>query len=380
MEKTLNIAIICDSIDTTLGGSYISAQRFAKGLIEQWHKIIWCTSTFIDSEKKKEFWPAKIYEFPSLPALGPQKVRFAYPRISSLADIFKKENIDIVYNIHPSYIGWQAYRAAQKTKIPIVSHSHVYAQLLLPWLPGFLQNTIKNIIARFYRKCDGIIYPTSFAKEDFEKYHFTNKEIVISNGVDLKLFHHIKKESDVTPFTILYVGRLDPEKNINILLEALHILKLKNNVDNIQCTIIGRGSEEKKLHALVKSYSLTDSVHFTGKISLADVIQSYQNCSIYVLTSWYELESMSTLEAMACGCPILIADSKHSAAKFFVEGNWYLFDPHKAQDLADKINFLSTNPETIKKMREKSIKNVMNFSFDISVKKLSDFFVSFCHK
>ena len=377
MGKTLNIAVICDSIDTTLGGSYISAQRFAKGLIEEWHKIIWCTSTFIDEQKKKEFWHEKIYEFRSLFGVGPQKIRFAYPRLADIIDIFQKEHIDIVYNIHPSYIGWQAYRAAKKNNIPIVSHSHVYTQLLVPGLPKAIQKIIKNIIARFYRKCDGIVYPTNFAKKDFEEYHFKNKEIVISNGVDLKVFQPIKRTIDAK-WNILYVGRLDQEKNIPLLLEALHILNVKDSTDKIQCTIIWRGSEEKKLRAMVKSYGLTNHVHFTGKISLSKVIESYQHCSMYVLTSLYELESMSTLEAMACGCPILIANSEHSAAKFFVQGNWYLFNPYKAEDLAEKINSLRTNPEKIQEMREKSKEQVANFSFERSIKKLSEFFISFC--
>jgi len=202
---------------------------------------------------------------------------------------------------------------------------------------------------------------------------------VISNGVDLKVFHHIKRESDAK-WNVLYVGRLDQEKNIPLLLEALHILKVKNAIDTIQCTIIWGGSEEKKLRAIVKSYELTKHVHFTGKISLSKVIEAYQHCSTYVLTSLYELESMSTLEAMACGCPILIANSEHSAAKFFVQENWYLFDPHKAEDLANKINILKTNPEKTQKMREKSIEQVINFSFEKSIERLSDLFMSLCNK
>lgn len=379
MQKNLNIAIICDSIDTTLGWSFISAQRFAEWLAEVGHKIIRCTSTFIDQEKRKGFWYATIYEFSSLCGLGPQKVRFAYPRISSLMDIFRKEKIDIVYNIHPSYSWRQAYRAANRLCIPIVTHSHVYAQLVLPWLPNIFQKLIKNLIARLYRKCDGIIYPTDFAKKDFEEYHIINRQIVISNGVDMNIFHPTKHDTNAM-FTILYVWRLDQEKNVHILLEALHILKIENKLNHIQCTIVGSWSEEKKLYALVDTYGIRDIVHFTGKLNQSDVIQAYQKCSAYVLTSWYEWESMTTLEAMACGCPILIADSIYSAAKFFVNKNWYVFGPRNPRDLADKMILLSTNLEMTKMMGERSRENAADFSFEVSVKKMSDFFVSLCKR
>jgi hypothetical protein len=55
MEKKLRIAIVCDAIDTIIGGSVISAQRFAAGLLERGHSIIWITSKFENKNKKKDF-------------------------------------------------------------------------------------------------------------------------------------------------------------------------------------------------------------------------------------------------------------------------------------------------------------------------------------
>lgn len=376
-KKKLTIAIICDAIDTTLGGSYISAQRFAKWLADEGHSIVRCTSKFIDASRKKDFAYAKLYEFPSLFPLWPQHVRFAYTSASSLLRIFRKEQIDIVYNIHPCYLGRQAYRAARKSNLPIVSHSHIYTELLIPWLPKFLQRGIKNVIARLYRKCDGIIYPTAFAQKDFQSYHFPIQEIVISNGVDAKVFHPLPRRLHDEKLTILFVGRLDPEKNISILIEALHLLP-KNHKRN--CVIVGGGSEEKKLRTLVDTYKIQEYVHFTGKLSSIDLVKHYQTCWVYVLTSLYELESMTTLEAMSCGCPLLIANSQHSAAKFFVQENGYLFDPHHPKDLADKIKMLMNDPQLLHGMSQKSIVLWSQFSFEKSIQKLEEFFLSFCSR
>jgi len=107
-------------------------------------------------------------------------------------------------------------------------------------------------------------------------------------------------------------------------------------------------------------------------------VQIYQNASVYVLTSFYELESMTTLEAMACGCPILIADSNYSAAKFFVHDNGYLFHPHDPKDLAEKLYQLSKNPTLLDTMSKKSIEYSINYSFKKSVEQLESFFLSFC--
>ena len=81
-----------------------------------------------------------------------------------------------------------------------------------------------------YRKYDGIISPTEFLKKKYDDGLVGMKQAVIGNGVDTAIFHPAKKTEK--NFNILYVGRLDPAKNITILLDALHLLhsqkKLKN--------------------------------------------------------------------------------------------------------------------------------------------------------
>ena len=89
---------------------------------------------------------------------------------------------------------------------------------------------------------------------------------------------------------------------------------------------------------------------------------------------------MVAMEAMACGCPLLISDSPSSAAKNFVHNNGYTFDPHDPQDLADKIEKLSTNPDLCDIMHQVSIEEVQKYSFTTSVEKLESFLSSFVHR
>lgn len=375
MKRKLNIAIICDSIDSTLWWSYISARRFALWLAKKWHHIVLCTSNFLKEENKKDYEYWTIYEFPGLFPIWPQHVRFAFAQKASLNKIFEKEKIDIVYNIHPCPIWRQAYRAANKSNIPFISHSHIYTELLIPRLPRPLPKLIKNIIAYFYKIWDWIIYPTEFAKKDFNEYKFTNKQAVISNWVNTDIFNTGTKTPET--FNILSVWRLDPEKNLDQLLQALFILKWHKDIPKFTCTIVWSWSEEKKLKKLTNELNLKDIVIFTWKIEWKELVKEYQNWSVYVHNSFYELESMTTLEAMACWLPILIADSVHSAAKFFVQNNWYHFDPKNPKDLSNKLYKLIKHPETLIKMKKQSIKNSSLFSLTENVNKLEDFFLSF---
>lgn len=128
-------------------------------------------------------------------------------------------------------------------------------------------------------------------------------------------------------------------------------------------------------------YGLQHHVIFTGKIPAASprLVQIYQQASVFVLPSLYETEGMVVLEAMACGCPLLIADSPTSAAKQFVQDNGYTFAIDDPQDLADKIYTLYAHPEICELMSKVSSKQALQFTFEQSVKHMETFLQSFIH-
>lgn len=90
-----------------------------------------------------------------------------------------------------------------------------------------------------YSKYDGLISPTQFLKKRYDDCGFAMQQIVIGNGVDTKIFFPLaKKPSEIC--SILYVGRLDSNKNIGVLIQALHLLRLQKKLkENVRCTIVG---------------------------------------------------------------------------------------------------------------------------------------------
>ena len=127
---------------------------------------------------------------------------------------------------------------------------------------------------------------------------------------------------------------------------------------------------------------MTDKIEFTGRLDNQRdrLVKLYQDASVFVLPSLYETEGMVVMEAMACGCPLLISNSPTSAAKDFVHNNGYTFNYKNPQDLADKIEKLMNNPDLCEIMRNISIDEVQKYSFTISVEKLESFLSSFVRK
>lgn len=167
---------------------------------------------------------------------------------------------------------------------------------------------------------------------------------------------------------ILFVGRLDPEKNISVLIKAAgHIRK---DFNNFEVCIVGEGVSKGNLEKLTKKLNVEDKVRFLGKVSDEDLIRLYNFCDIFVLPSIAESEGMVVLEAMSCGKAVLIADAPYSASRYFVNNNGFLFDPYDEKDLADKAVRLLKDEKLLKKMSEQSYRNSRSFDIRKSISKL----------
>ena len=136
----------------------------------------------------------------------------------------------------------------------------------------------------------------------FLKFKNTNQDIVyIPNGVDIAKFKKVKVKKAKYP-KILWVGRFDPVKRVNDLLEAMKIIEKK--LPKVRLTLVGYGQEEKKLKEIVKRLNLRN-IDFVGIKEGEDLIREYKSSHVFVLTSASEGQPIAVLEAKAADLPIV---------------------------------------------------------------------------
>lgn len=166
---------------------------------------------------------------------------------------------------------------------------------------GINLNRIIKIIFLFlielisYNIADKIIVTSNYDRDFIRKiFKIRSKKIVNNpNFIDTNLFKPLdlkKKEN-----SILYIGRLNPIKNLKNL-----ILSFKQ-LPNYSLTLIGSGNYEKELIHLVKSHNLSNRIEFLGRYpnyKLAEIINQYP---VFILPSIYEGNPKALLEAMSCG-------------------------------------------------------------------------------
>lgn len=145
--------------------------------------------------------------------------------------------------------------------------------------------------------------------------------VQIYNGVDLSRFsqktNHQNKEIVIT-----FVGRLQPVKNVTLLVRAFHAI-LQEGIDQIRLWIVGEGPLKQSLMQLTQDLKISDKVDFLGDSHEVPALLAQSD--IFVQPSLFEGISNTILEAMSCGLPILASDVGGNAELVRHNDNGYLF-------------------------------------------------------
>jgi glycosyltransferase involved in cell wall biosynthesis len=265
--------------------------------------------------------------------------RFAYRQIKRLV-----RRSDIVFNQALGPIGLCAIWAAKRCRRPVASYIHSIEWELLPKalagtlspIRGLLLPFSKSVVSFFYNRCSVIILPSENIAELFSWQRIHTPKRIAHLGVDTVKFapgDKAKARASLglpwDAFIVGYHGRIAYEKNLLVLLRAFRRLNVKNK----KLLIVGDG-----VPAIKERLLRSGDVIVTG--SSNNVVPYLHAMDVYVQPSLTETTSLTVLEAMACGLPVV--SSKVGFIKYYIlDGeNGLFFDNSSPYDLATKISRL----------------------------------------
>jgi phosphatidylinositol alpha-mannosyltransferase len=141
--------------------------------------------------------------------------------------------------------------------------------------------------------------------------------------------------------TILFLGRLEQRKGINILIQAFH--KLVDQKLNVRLLIAGEGDEAANINRYIKSFNLSQVITL-GHIRESDKPSCYTSCDIFCSPALYgESFGIVLVEAMASGRPVIAAANKGYSKLLKPKADLCLAKPGNAEDLYQKLSSLVVN-------------------------------------
>lgn len=183
---------------------------------------------------------------------------------------------------------------------------------------------------RFYKLADGVVFQTEDAQKWFPE-SIQKKSRIIMNQVDDRFFNTVY---DGERKNIVATGRLMPQKNHKLLIDAFSMISDKINDDLI---IYGDGDLREELEAYIAEKNLVGRVKLPGITD--DVIGAIKDARLYVLSSDYEGMPNALIEAMALGLPCVSTDCPCGGPRVLLDGlnDNYLVEVGNAKQLADAM-------------------------------------------
>ncbi len=222
------------------------------------------------------------------------------------------------------------------------------------------------------KKASSIITISGSSKDDIMKeYGVSEAKIsIIPVGIKeiikekMNKVSFLKKYSIENPY-ILFVGTLQPRKNVERLIEAFS--KLKNT--DIDLVLVGKkGWQYENILKAPEKFGVSSRVDFLHNVSNEDLPLFYENAVCFVLPSLYEGFGLPVLEAMKYGCPVATSDVS-SLPEAGGDAAVY-FDPEDVDSISTKLAELVDNKELRSKLVQKGYAHIKKFSWEKSAEQV----------
>ncbi|MFH1233600.1 MAG: glycosyltransferase family 1 protein [Patescibacteria group bacterium] len=299
---------------------------------------------------------------------------FNYPKID------KDLGVDVFFMPHINFIG-----LSDKGKKIITVHDLSF--LRNPEFFSLRKNFWHNMVdvSSLLKKFNQIIAVSENTKRDIIELCGIDPEKIkviysgISQGhrvienpnlIEIKKLNEVKQKYNLPDKFILYLGTIEPRKNIKGIIKAYNQLRIFDKQENrelqdIKLIIVGgKGWKNKDIYKEQEKSEYKDDIKFLGYIDSEDKVYLYNLASAFVYPSFYEGFGFPLLEAMACGTPVV---ASYSSSLPEVIGNaGLLVNPYDIADIANGLKQILSNKDLRDKLIKKGLEQANKFKWNKS--------------
>lgn len=287
--------------------------------------------------------------------------------------IIKKFKPDIINICSPYPISISAMLWARKYDIPVIGSIHILPQnMLAPFSKLKIYETLKKYawkyLVYFFNLLDWTTIPTKTGLNMYIKKGLKTNITPISNGLKTNIFNpnnngeYLKKKFNLPDKNIvLFTGRINEEKNLDVLIKAIPYVVKETNAHFL---LVGSGGEYKKwLMNLTKKLQIDKYTTFIDFLDWKDYPNIYSIAKVFVIPSEAELQSIVTLEALASGLPVVVVNNG-ALPELASMNNGFVFEPKNSEQMADCIVKILQDEKLRKNMGLNSLKLIKNHTIE----------------
>ncbi len=333
----MRIMIVTDQYPPMVGGVPTVTHGLAQDFANRGHQV-WVVAPSQGSRDVRRLeHKVRVYRFSSFEWPTYEGLRIPFLPFVPIRNLLKKSDPHIIHIHSPVVLGNIAQILAGGLRKPVIATNH--------YLPINMSRSLSAdpVLSKPFSNIT-YTYLVNFCNRiDLKKYTPGERNEQVLQRLNLPLDRPI----------ILHVNRLNYEKRVDVLLDAAAKMKSNGHI-----ALVSTGPAEADLREQVDRLNLADRVSFLGYVRDADLLALRHSSEVFVIPSEADLQSLSTMEAMACGLPVIAANSYALPELAHHEENGYVFQPGNSDELAGYIDKLLEDSTLRAQMGKKSLEIV----------------------
>jgi glycosyltransferase involved in cell wall biosynthesis len=339
----MRVGIVTETYAPDVNGVALTVQALSRGLVRRGHTVDLIRPIHASTPPLADAgMDVLAVEGAAVPRYA--GLRFGLPARFRIERRWRLERPDAIYVATEGPLGWSAVSAARRLGIPVATGFHTRFDFYVGHYGfGALTPFVRRYLARFHRRAQTTLVPTGQLAGELNDLG-VNDVRVLRRAVDTHRFHPDRRDLALreswgagpeTP-VILSVGRVAPEKNLDVVIDAYRALARR--VPGARCVIVGDGPGRAALEAA------HPDVIFAGVRRGAELAAYYASADVFVFPSLTETFGNVVLEAMASGVPV-VAYAEAAAREFIRNGqNGIRVAPGNQGGLVERAAALGADP------------------------------------
>ncbi|MEH2384343.1 MAG: glycosyltransferase [Nostoc sp.] len=404
-KQKLRIALFTGLYAPFLTGVSVAVHQRVRWLLEQGHEVFLIHPQINDRYPKnvgdrpmpgldeiQSFPNFSAYAFPTEPLILykslPQPLHYRHWSDTKLLEKFKPDIIVVeeaaqMRGLYSFFL--QGYgrpigvEYAKRTRTPIISLFHTDIVAYIKYYFGdrffsLFRPLIPTLVKQFSESYDFNYFSSKEQLTKYQELKCQRAEYVAYQGIDCEKFHPRNISYNPIPNdnrpTLLFVGRITPEKNVNQLLDIFPLIAAK--IPDVHLVIVGSGPLDKEIRQRAQKFG--SGITVWGESHGTELLGWFARADVFINPSITENFCTTNNEALASGTPVVAVVAPSTSEQVFPGRNGFLAQPNNPTDFAQKVIAILGNPDLKADMTKNARPSILEFDWSACMQKLEDKF------